>query len=244
MLRKFRQDQTLLWFLPESHPASRLLGDKPSRAKARTGLCLALIFAAGDHPACLLGELRKAPAGAPDTIAALPADSPQGDRSLRDDPGRRAIHPRNETSNGLFPVTDHPAEVLQKPHYTGTAENSTAVPPQAAESHPICREEQSFAAGQGDPSRSRHAGRCRGVFPHTTKRNSVTWSQFRRITGGKTARYRPSTDNTLRQRRARVRVVHHSYVVPKYELGKETERDGFGLRGIHLFLRSIYLFIN
>lgn len=36
----------------------------------------------------------------------------------------------------------------------------------------------------------------------------------------------------------------HSNTALKYQLGKETKRDGFGLKRTHLFSRSIYLFIN
>jgi len=166
---------------------------------------------------------------------------------LPEQPRQRATRPH--ACCQINPPEPKHAQGYGHPSYLPLGNIQRARPESSASSkaaglHPICEEKQSFAAGQGHPSRSRSCRRLQGCFPRTTRRNSATRSQLGRITRGKTSRHGPCPDNRLRQRRARLRVVHSSHAALKYELGKDTKRDGFGLKGTHLFLRSIYLFIN
>lgn len=103
----------------------------------------------------------------------------------------------------------------------------------------ICGEGQSLAAGQGSPSRRR---RLQGDCPCKTKRNWEPWSQFRGFTWGKPTQCRSCPENTEAEESTVSRA--RSNPALKYQLGKKTKRDGFGLKRTHLFSRSIYLFIN
>lgn len=162
-------------------------------------------------------------------------------------PEQRAIHPRNETSNGLFPVTDHPAEVLQRAAHCPCRAQLRGTAPGAPPSCGIAfyaPRRAEFCSRARKPRQKQAPRLLQGYFLHMTGRNLATGSQFRCITCGETTRHRPCAENTLRQWRARVHVVNNSCSALKYKLGKETKRDGFGLEGTHLFSRSIYLFIN
>ena len=125
---------------------------------------------------------------------------------MRDDPERRAIHPRNETSNGLFPVTDHTAEVLQKRPITHArqsfGEQHRGFPPSSCRIASYLQRRAEFCSRARKPKQKQACRLLQGYFPHMTKRNSAAWSQFRCTTCGKTTRYRPCTENTLRQRRS------------------------------------------
>lgn len=101
----------------------------------------------------------------------------------------------------------------------------------------IFRAEQSNALQQ---DKETQAGFCRGIV-HRAGRGSETHSLFGCSTGAEATRCRR---RQALHTAAGKRVLHNSCSVLKYELGKETKRYGSGLKGTHLFSRSIYLFIN
>lgn len=165
--------------------------------------------------------------------------SMQGDGSLE----QQAICPGCETSHRLFLVRDHAARVLQK-HVIWTAEPWGTAPGSGVSSPTKL---QNCNAVRGEESKEPQAdpGFCRAIF-RRAQRTSAARSHLGCITGGKTTpcRWRQPVPRQHAAAGKGAHVAHNLCSVLKYELGKETKRCGLRLKGTHLFLRSIYLFIN
>lgn len=178
----------------------------------------------------------------PSPSPALPADSPQGDGSLRDDPEPYILETKPQRGQSREEIARRTswARAQRTAELWAAAARSSPPPPPPHNRIPFAEESGVPQRGEETPAEA-GAQAAAGLFspPYEEEKIQRLAAKFRGITCGKTTRCRACADNTLRQRSA-----HNASAVLKYELGKETKRDGFGLKGTHLFSRSIYLFIN